>query len=158
MGVELLKSMAGIDLVHVPFRGTGPAVTEVLSGRVPIGLPNTLSAKPLIDGGQFRALAVTGPKRAEGLPNIPTVAEAGVPGYEALQWYGLLAPAGTPPEIVTRLHREVAQALGRPDVQERLATDGAEAVGSTPAAFAKQIQDELVKWAKVARDAKIEPQ
>jgi tripartite-type tricarboxylate transporter receptor subunit TctC len=158
MGVELLKSMAGIDLVHVPFRGTGPAVTEVLSGRVPIGLPNTLSAKPLIDGGQFRALAVTGSKRAEGLPNIPTVAEAGVPAYEALQWYGLLAPAGTPADIVARLHKEVAQALNRPDVQERLATDGAEAVGSTPAAFAKQIRDELDKWAKVARDAKIEPQ
>jgi tripartite-type tricarboxylate transporter receptor subunit TctC len=158
MGVELLKSMAGIDLVHVPFRGTGPAVTEVLSGRVPIGLPNTLSAKPLIDGGQFRALAVTGAKRAEGLPNIPTVAEAGVPNYEALQWYGLLAPAGTSADIVGRLHKEIAQALGRPEIQERLATDGAEAVGSTPSAFAQLIKDELEKWAKVARDANIQPQ
>jgi tripartite-type tricarboxylate transporter receptor subunit TctC len=158
MGVELLKSMAGIDLVHVPFRGTGPAITEVLSGRIPIGLPNTLSAKPLIDGGQFRALAVTGAKRAEGLPNIPTVAEAGVPNYEALQWYGLLAPAGTSADIVARLQREVAQALGRPEIQERLATDGAEAVGSTPSAFAQLIKDELEKWAKVARDANIQPQ
>jgi tripartite-type tricarboxylate transporter receptor subunit TctC len=158
MGMELLKSMAGIDLAHVPFRGTGPAMTEVLSGRVPIGLPNTLSAKPLIDDGRFRALAVTGAKRAEGLPNIPTVAEAGVPGYEALQWYGLLAPAGTSADLVARLQTEIAAALNRPEVQERLAADGAEAVGSAPAAFAALIKDELDKWAKVARAANIQPQ
>ena len=104
MGVELLKHMAGINLVHVPFRGTGPAVTETVGGHVPIVLSNTLTAKSLIEGGQLRALAVTGAKRAEGLPNIPTMAEAGVPGYEALQWYGLLAPAGTPDRKSTRLN------------------------------------------------------
>jgi tripartite-type tricarboxylate transporter receptor subunit TctC len=158
MGMELLKSMAGIDLTHVPFRGTGPAVTEMLSGRVPVGLSNTLTAIPHIEGGTLRALAVTGARRAEALPKIPAIAEAGVPGYEALQWYGLLAPAGTPGEIVARIAADVSAALKLPDVKERLASDGAEAVGSTPVAFAALIRDELEKWAKVARAAKIEPQ
>ncbi len=155
MGVELLKHMAGIELRHIPFRGSGPAVTEVLSGRVPITLASTIQAKPLIEGGQLRALAVTGSKRAAGLPNVPPMAEAGVPGYEALQWYGLLAPAGTPPDIVSRLNKEVNAALQQREVRERLANDGAEAAGGTAAAFAKLIQDELVKWAEVARAANI---
>jgi tripartite-type tricarboxylate transporter receptor subunit TctC len=158
MGMELFKSMAAIDLVHVPFRGTGPAVTEMLSGRVPTGLSNTLTAIPHIEAGTLRALAVTGTRRAEALPKIPTIAEAGVPGYEALQWYGLLAPAGTPAAIVTRIAADVSAALRLPDVKERLAADGAEAVGSTPAAFAALIKEELDKWAKVARAAGIEPQ
>jgi tripartite-type tricarboxylate transporter receptor subunit TctC len=158
MGVELLKYMAGINLVHVPFRGTGPAVTETVGGHVPIVLSNTLTAKSLIEGGQLRALAVTGAKRAEGLPNIPTMAEAGVPGYEALQWYGLLAPAGTPPEIVQRLYAETAQALKLPEVKQRLASDGAEAVGSSPSDFARFIKSELDKWTSVARVANIQPE
>jgi tripartite-type tricarboxylate transporter receptor subunit TctC len=158
MGVELLKHMAGIDLVHVPFRGTGPAVTEVLGGRIPIVLSNTLTAKSLIESGKLRALAVTGAKRAEGLPTIPTIAEAGVPGYEALQWYGLLAPAGTPPEIVSRLQLEIAQALRLPEVKARLASDGAEPVGSTSAEFSQFIKDELEKWTNVARIANIRPE
>jgi tripartite-type tricarboxylate transporter receptor subunit TctC len=158
MGVELLKHMAGIDLVHVPFRGTGPAVTEVLSGRIPIVLSNTLTAKPLIESGKLRALAVTGAKRAEGLPAIPTVAESGVPGYEALQWYGLLVPAGTPADIVARLHADTVHALKLQDVKERLASDGAEPVGSTPRDFARFIQEELEKWTKIARIANIRPE
>jgi tripartite-type tricarboxylate transporter receptor subunit TctC len=158
MGMELLKSMAGINLVHVPFRGTGPAVTEVVGGHVPIVLSNTLTAKSLIDGGQLRALAVTGPKRAEGLPNIPTMAEAGVPNYEALQWYGLLAPAGTPPDIIARIHAEAAKALKLQDVKVRLASDGAEPVGSSPSAFADFIKLELEKWTNVARIANIRPE
>ena len=153
-----LKHMAGINLVHVPFRGTGPAVTEVLGGHVPIVLSNTLTAKPLIESNKLRALAVTGARRAEGLPDIPTVAEAGVPNYEALQWYGLLAPAGTPPEIIARLHAETAQALKLQDVKQRLAADGAEPVGSTPSDFARFIKDELEKWTNVARIANIKPE
>lgn len=156
MGVELLKSMAGITLVHVPFRGTGPAVTEVLGGRIPIVLSNTLTAKPLIESGKLRALAVTGSKRAEGFPDIPTVAEAGVPGYDALQWYGLLAPAGTPPDIVQRIYTETAIALKLKEVRDRLATDGAEPVGSTPDDFARFIKAELGKWTNVARLANIQ--
>lgn len=158
MGMELLKSMAGINLVHVPFRGTGPAVTEVVGGHVPIVLSNTLTAKSLIEGGQVRALAVTGPKRAEGLPNIPTMAEAGVPNYEALQWYGLLAPAGTPPDIVARIYSEAAKALKLKDIKDRLASDGAEPVGSSPSALADFIKLELEKWTNVARIANIRPE
>jgi tripartite-type tricarboxylate transporter receptor subunit TctC len=158
MGMELLKHMAGIDLMHIPFRGAGPAVAEALSGRVPVTLASTLQAKPLIDGGQLRGLGVTGSKRAESLPNVPAIAEAGIPGYEALQWYGLLVPAGTPSKVVTRLHAAVAQALNLPDVKQRLAADGAEAAGGTSAEFAQFIKDEIEKWANVARAANIRPE
>ena len=154
MGIELLKHMAGIELRHIPFRGSGPAVTEALSGRVPITLASTIQAKPLIEGGQLRALAVTGSQRAAGLPNVPPIAET-IAGYEALQWYGLLAPAGTPPDVVSRLNKEVNAALGQREVKERLANDGAEGAGGTADAFAKLIKDELVKWAEVARVANI---
>jgi tripartite-type tricarboxylate transporter receptor subunit TctC len=158
MGVELLKSMAGINLTHIPFKGTSPAVTEALSGRVPIVLSNTLTAKPLIESGQLIALGVTGTRRAEGMAEIPTIAEAGVPGYDAMQWYGLLAPAGTPEPIVNRIQVEVAAALKTDEVTKRLATDGAEPVGNTPAEFGALIKNELVKWGEVAKAAGITPQ
>ena len=111
MSMELLKHMAGIDLQHIPFKGTGPAMTEVLSGRIAALFSNMLTAKPLIEAGKLRALAVSGPKRVAALPDVPTVAEAGVPGYSALQWYGLLAPAGTPQPIIDKLQAAVAEAL-----------------------------------------------
>jgi tripartite-type tricarboxylate transporter receptor subunit TctC len=158
MGVELLKSMAGINLTHIPFKGTAPAVTEALSGRVPIVLSNTLTARPLIESGQLIALGVTGTTRAEGMADIPTIAEAGVPGYDAMQWYGLLAPAGTPEPIVKRLQAEVAAALKTDEVRKRLATDGAEPVGNMPAEFGALIKNELVKWGDVAKAAGITPQ
>ena len=158
MSMELLKSMAGIELRHIPYRGTAPAVTDVISGQIAVTFANALTARPQVESGKVRALAVSGPKRIEALPDIPPVAEAGVPGYEAMQWYGLLAPAGTPPEILTRLHAEVTQALGTADMKEKLATDGAEAVGTTSAAFAAFITSELEKWTKVARAANIQPQ
>jgi hypothetical protein len=158
MSMELLKSMAGIELRHIPYRGTAPAVTDVISGQIAVTFANALTARPQVESGNVRALAVSGPKRIEALPDIPPVAEAGVPGYEAMQWYGLLAPAGTPPEILTRLHAEVTQALGTADMKEKLATDGAEAVGTTSAAFAAFITSELDKWTRVARAANIQPQ
>ena len=156
MSMELLKHMAGIDLQHIPFKGTGPAMTEVISGRVAAVFSNLLTAKPLIDSGTLRPLAVSGPKRVSIVPNIPTVSEAGVPGYAALQWYGLLAPAGTPDAIIHKLQTEVAHALQAPEVRERLAADGAEPVGSTPAEFAALIKADLEKWAKIARAANIQ--
>jgi tripartite-type tricarboxylate transporter receptor subunit TctC len=158
MAMELLKSMVGIELQHIPFRGTIPGVTEVLGGRVTAMFANLLTAKPLVEAGQLRALAVSGYKRAESMPAIPTVAEGGVENYEALQWYGLLAPAGAPQTIVARLQAEVSRALQMPEVQERLAADGAEPVGSTAAQFAALIKTELEKWARVARAANIRPE
>jgi tripartite-type tricarboxylate transporter receptor subunit TctC len=158
MSMELLKSMAGIELRHIPYRGTAPAVTDVISGQIAVTFANALTARPQVEAGNVRALAVSGPKRIEALPDIPPVAEAGVPGYEAMQWYGLLAPAGTPPEILTRLNAEVTKALGTADMKEKLATDGAEAVGTTSAAFAAFITSELDKWTRVARAANIQPQ
>src|SRR6266571_3399261 len=149
--MELLKSMAGIDLQHVPYRGTAPAVTDVISGQIAAMFANALTARPQIDAGRVRALAVSGPKRLEALPDLPAVAEAGVPKYEAMQWYGLVAPAGTPQPIIARLHGEAIKALHTSEMKERLAIDGAEAVGSTPSEFAALIRYELEKWAKVAR-------
>ncbi len=156
MSMELLKHMAGIDLQHIPFKGTGPAMTEVLSGRIAALFSNMLTGKPLIEAGKLRALAVSGPKRVMALPEVPTVAEAGVPGYSALQWYGLLAPAGTPKEIIDKLQVAVAEALRAPDVRERLAQDGAEPVGGASADFAVLIKADLEKWSTIARAANIQ--
>jgi len=155
MSMELLKHMASIDLQHIPFKGTGPAMIEVLSGRIAALFSNLLTAKPLIETGELRALAVSGPKRVAAMPDVPTVAEAGVPGYSALQWYGLLAPAGTPGEIVAKLASAVAQALRVPEVRERLAQDGAEPIGNGPAEFSVLVKSELEKWAAIARAANI---
>ena len=158
MSMELLKSMADIDLQHIPYRGTAPAVTDVISGQVAATFANALTAKPQVESGKVRALAVSGPKRVEALPDVPPVAEAGVPGYESVQWYALLAPAGTPAEIVNRLYGEAIQALKTAEMREKLATDGAEPVGSTPDALAARVKGDIEKWTKVARSANIEPQ
>jgi tripartite-type tricarboxylate transporter receptor subunit TctC len=158
MSMELLKSMAGLDIQHIPYRGTAPAVTDIISGQIHAMFANALTAKPQVDSGKVRALAVSGPKRIAAMPDVPPVAQAGVPGYEAMQWYGLLAPAGTPNDIMVRLHAEATKALQTDEMKEKLATDGAEPVGSTSAEFAALIKSELDKWAKVARAAKIEPQ
>jgi tripartite-type tricarboxylate transporter receptor subunit TctC len=156
MSMELLKHMAGLDIQHIPFKGTGPAMTEVLSGRIAALFSNLLTAKPLIEAGRLRALAISGPQRVSALPGLPTVAEAGVTGYSALQWYGLLAPASTPQSIVDKLQTAVREALGTPEVRERLAQDSAEPIGSNPAEFAALIKAELEKWARIARAANIQ--
>jgi tripartite-type tricarboxylate transporter receptor subunit TctC len=147
-----------LDIRHIPYRGTAPAVTDIISGQISAMFANALTAKPQVDAGKVRALAVSGPKSIEAMPNVPPVAQAGVPGYDAMQWYGLLAPAGTPPDIIKRLHAEATKALGTAEMKEKLAGDGAEPVGSSSAEFAALIKSELEKWAKVARTAKIEPQ
>jgi tripartite-type tricarboxylate transporter receptor subunit TctC len=158
MSIELLKSMAGIDMVHIPYKGTAPGVVDVLAGQVLVMAPNVLTALPHIKSGKLRALAVTSPRRSAALPDVPTVAEAGLPGYDSTQWYGVLAPAGTQREIVARLHGAIVRALRDPEVGKRLAADGAEPVGSSPEEFAAFIKSETEKWAKVAQAAGIKPE
>ena len=155
MSIELLKSMAGIDMVHIPYKGTAPGVVDLLAGQVLVMAPNLLTALPHIKSGKLRALAVTSAKRTQALPEVPTVAESGLAGYDSTQWYGVLAPAGTPREIVTRLHDAIVRALRDAEVGKRLAADGAEPVGSSPEEFAAFIKSESEKWAKVATAAGI---
>ena len=158
LSMELFLSMTKLKMVHVPYKGSGPGVVDLVAGHVPLMMPNMLSALPHIKTGRLRALGVTSARRAAGAPDIPTIAEAGVPGYEAVQWYGVLAPAGTPRPIVTRLHAQIVRVLQLPDIRQRFSTDGAEAVGSSPEEFATFIRAETAKWARVIKDAGIRPE
>jgi tripartite-type tricarboxylate transporter receptor subunit TctC len=158
MCMELLMSLAGISVRHIPYRGTVPALTDVMSGQISAMFSTALSARPQIDAGNVRALGLSSKKHSEALPSVLPIAEVGVPGYEATQWYGLVAPAGTPPDIIARIHAEAVTALRSQDVKDKFATDGAEPVGNTPAEFAALIKEELEKWTKVAKAAGIEPQ
>jgi tripartite-type tricarboxylate transporter receptor subunit TctC len=153
--MELFRDMAGLEMQHIPYKGVAPAMTDIIAGRVSSMMVNALSAKSQIDAGKLRGLAISGSARSSAVPNLPTVAEAALPGYEAIQWFGLFAPAGTPPAILARLHKETAAALKSPEMQRRMAADGADAVGNTPAEFSAQIKSELEKWARVAKTAKI---
>jgi tripartite-type tricarboxylate transporter receptor subunit TctC len=156
--MELFKSMAGIDMQHVPYKGTAAAVMDVIGGQIEVAFATALTAKPLIDSGRLRPLAVSGPRRVAALADVPPVAEAGVPGYEAMQWYGLLAPAGTPGAIIERVHAEAMVALRSAEMKARLAADGAEPLGTTPAEFGAYIKRELEKWSRVRDAAHIERQ
>ena len=158
LSVELFLSMAGLKMIHVPYKGSGMGIVDVVAGHVPVMTPSILTGLPYAKSGRLRGLGVTSAKRAAGAPDIPTIAEAGVPGYEATQWFGVLAPAGTPREIVARLHAEIGRVLQAPDVRERLAGDGADPVGSTPDEFAAFLRSETAKWAKVVRNAGIQPE
>jgi tripartite-type tricarboxylate transporter receptor subunit TctC len=155
LSMELFLVMAGLKMVHVPYKGSGPGAVDTVAGHVALMAPNMLTALPYIRSERLRAFGVTSAKRSAGADDIPTIAEAGVPGYEAVQWYGVLAPAGTPRPIVDRLHAEVAKALQQREVREKLSTDGAEAVGNTPEQFAAYIKAETEKWAKVVKAAGI---
>lgn len=156
LSMELFRSMAGITMTHVPYKGTGPATVDVVGGQVQLSMPNLLTAMPHIKSGTLRALGVTGPRRATALPNVPTIAEAGLPGYESVQWYGLLAPAGTPAPIVARLHAEIAKSLASPEMQAAMTNEGAEAVGNKPEEFAAFIKSEIDKWSMVVKTARIQ--
>ncbi len=158
LSMELFLVLSGVKMLHVPYKGSGPGVTDLIAGHVPVMMPNMLSAQPHIKSGRIRALGVTGTKRAPGADDIPTIAEAGLPGYEAVQWYGVLAPANTPRDIISKLHAGVLRALQNPEVKQRLLNDGAEPVGSSPAEFATYIRSETEKWAKVIKAAGIQPE
>ena len=152
---ELFKSMTGTQMVHVPYRGIGAAYPDLLGGQIQLIFASSISAMQLIHAGRLRALAVTGAKRAKALPELPTVIEAGVPGFVVNQWYALLAPAGTSRAIIERLNRDTNKALTYPDVIARFTADGAEAAGGTPQQLAAHIKSEREKWAKVIKQAGI---
>lgn len=158
LSMELFLFMTGLKMVHVPYKGSGIGVIDVIAGHVPLMTPSTLTALPFVKSGKLRALGVTSAKRASGVSDIPTITEAGVPGYEAVQWFGVLAPASTPPAIITRLHGEVVHVLRSGDVKERLLGDGAESIGSSPEEFAAFIRSETEKWANVIKNTGMQPQ
>jgi tripartite-type tricarboxylate transporter receptor subunit TctC len=158
MCMELFKSMAGVDLQHIPYRGTVPALTDVMSGQISGMFSTMLSAKPQIEAGKVRAFGVSTATRSVSMPDIPSIAEAGVPGYEAVQWYGFLAPAGTPAAIISQIHAESMKALNSAEMKEKLAHDGAEPSPTSPEEFAALIRAEIEKWRKVAKVAGIEQQ
>ena len=152
---ELFKSVAGIQMVHVPYKGNGEALADLMAGRVQVlfsGLPPVMSQ---VQAGKARVLAIAGPTRAAALPDVPTVAEAGLPGAEVLVWYGVLAPTGTPKEVLARLNAEVVKAMARPDIRTRFADAGSDAASSTPEEFSRMIRADLAKWKKVITTANI---
>jgi tripartite-type tricarboxylate transporter receptor subunit TctC len=152
---ELFKSMAGVSILHVPYRGSPQALTDVIGGQVTMLFDNAPSAIPFIEQGKLRALAVTGPQRLPGMPNVPTLDEAGVKGYESLSWSGIVAPAGTPRPIIMKLNAAIDRILKTDDVKKRLAGLGTEAVGGPPEAFTRHIRTESEKWGRLVKTANI---
>ncbi len=153
---ELFKAMAGLQMEHIPYKGSAPAIQDVMGGQVPMMFDTTVVAAPYIKAGSVRALAVTSVKHVKGMESIPTMAEAGVPGYELVSWQGVFAPAGTPKEIVKRLQVEIGKILAMPDVRERFDSLGVEPSGNTPEEFATFQKAEIAKWAKIVKNAHIE--
>lgn len=154
---ELLKQMAGIDIQHIPYRGGGPAMTDTIAGRVQILCDTLPLALPHVREGRVRALAVTTATRNQALPDIPTVAESGVPGYEATGWYGIAAPTGTPAPMIERVNSEINSLLARPAFREKLLAQGSDPAPMTPAAFGTLIERDRARWTRVIREANIRP-
>lgn len=145
--------MTGIELTHVPYKGMGPALTDVVAGQLQMVFPDPAVALPHVRAGRVNALGVTGVKRVPSAPHIPTIAESGLPGYEVPVWYGFLAPRGTARAIVEKLHTGIATAMANPELRERFASDGGDATVRGPAEFSALIRTELPKWARVVKDA-----
>ena len=158
MGMELFLYLTGTRMLHVPYRGGGESIIALVAGHVSVTVASMLGTMPHVRSGKLRALGVTSAKRVATAPDVPTVAEGGVPGYESLQWYGLLAPTGTPKEIIARLNREAVAVLRTPELGARLANDGTEIVAGTPEEFGAWLRAETDKWAKVVKAAGIKPE
>ena len=155
LGMELFKLTAGIDLLHVPFRGAGPAIIDVAGGHTKAIMATVTTLAPHIKSGKLRPLGMSGKTRSRVMPDVPTIEEAGVPGYEAGNWIGIAAPAGTPPAIIARLNKEISQIQDSADFKSKLDADGADVVKFTPAEFSAFMEKELEKWGRVVREAKI---
>ncbi len=152
---ELYKNVAGVDIVHVPYKGLAPAIADLVGGQIQMIFADVGLLKPHIGSGAVRPLAVTGAKRSSALPDLPTMAEAGLPGYQANTWYGFFAPTGTPASITRKIHAETTKALAVPAVRERIASQGLEIGGGPSEQFAQYVRDEYAKWARLVKDAKI---
>ena len=155
---EMLKSAAGIQMTHIPYKGGGPAVQDLIAGHVGLMFENMPSILPHVQAGRLRGIATTGPKRSAAIPELPTMIESGFPGFEAGSWYGIFAPAGTPPEIVDRIHAEVVKALKNPEMQKQLSAQGADPIGNSPQEFAAFIHGEIAKWAQVIKTSGAKPE
>ena len=155
LACALFMIQAGIDVVHVPYKGGGPAMADVIGGQAQIVMPSLIQVVPHIKSGRLRVLGTSGARRSAVLPDVPTIAESGVPGYEAHNWWGLLAPAGTPAPVMQKLHSDLTRVLASRETEKRFETEGAEVVRMTPAEFGRFISAELVKWSRVAREVGI---
>jgi tripartite-type tricarboxylate transporter receptor subunit TctC len=155
MAMALFESMAKIDMVHVPYKGSGPAMIDLLGGHLSLGFDAVMTTLPYAQTGKLRMLAVSSLKRSAVAPQVPTMAESGYPGYEAILWFGLFAPAGTPPDIVKKINEETGRSVATPRMRELLASQGLEIVASSPAEFTARVDREIVKWRKVILDAGI---
>ena len=151
LSAELFKTLAGVDMLHITYKGSAPAVTDLLAGQVQVMFDNLPSSLAHVKAGKLRAIAVTTAKRSPALPDVPTIAEAGLPAYEASSWFGLHAPARTPRDIVNKIYGTVSKALQSKEMAERLSSQGAEAVGNTPEAFNEFVREEIQTWAKVVK-------
>ena len=147
--------MAGVQIVHIPYKGQGPAQTDLMAGQVNMLYSSIPSVINQVKSGQLTAIAVGSAKRLASIPDVPTISESGVPGYEAYSWVGLVAPAQTPPDIVRKIHRDVSEILKQRDVADKLNQQGALPIGDTPEEFTQYIRDEIAKWGKVVREANI---
>jgi tripartite-type tricarboxylate transporter receptor subunit TctC len=155
LAAELFNSMANVKLVHVAYKGGGPALTETIGGQVHLTWGNLVSALPHVKSGRLRGLAVTGKARSAAAPELPTVSEAGLPGYVVISWYGVAVPAATPPDVITRLNSELTRAMSAPEMRARFAAEGADPATGTPAQFGAFVKSEVAMWAKVIRNANI---
>ena len=152
LATELLKQRAGIDMVHVPYKGGGPMVTDLVGGQIQLAIGDQANLMPQVKAGKLRVLAVGSARRSPNYPDVPTIAEAGFPGYEAGAWQGLVAPAGTPPAVVRHLNEALVRVMDMPEVRERLIGAGLEPVGGSPDDFARHIRAEIAKWTRIAKD------
>ncbi len=157
LSAELFKAMVGVDMLHVPYKGAAPAISDMVAGHVNLGFHNLVDVLPHVKAGTLRLLAVTSAKRTKALPDTPTIAESGVPGYQAEVWFGVFAPAQTPRPVVERLNREIVAALAEPDIRARFDAAGLDVVGSGPDAFARYLQEEVTKWSDIVRRADVKP-
>ena len=158
LAAELFNSLAGVKMLHVPYKGGNPAMADILGGRVAVFFSTVAVARPHLQSGKIRGLGVTTARRTMALPNLPTIAEAGLPGYEVSGWYGLVAPAATPKAVIARLHSVAQMALRQPDIREKLLGVGVEATESTTAQFGEKIKVELAKWEKIVKPLGIKPE